>query len=74
MDVPQIDIEAEVRKALQPPPQGGCRQVAAVLGCALILFKAVKDSRNTKVRTEGTHKVQLRNFLITIYSKMLLTE
>ena len=55
MDVPQIDIEAEVRKALQPPPQGGCRQVAAVVGCALILFKAVKDSRNTKVRTEGTH-------------------
>ena len=55
MIVSQIDVEEEVRKALQPPSQGGCRQVAAVLGCALILFRAVKDSRNAKVRTEGTN-------------------
>ena len=55
LDVPQIDIEAEVYKALQLPPKGGCRQVAAVLGCALILFKALKDSRSTKVRTKGIH-------------------
>ena len=56
MDEPQIDIEAEVRKALQPPlRQGGCRQVTAVLGCALILFKALKDPRSTKVRTKVIH-------------------
>lgn len=63
LDVPQIDIEAEVYKALQLPPKGGCRQVAAVLGCALILFKALKDSRSTKVRTKGTHLVEFENFL-----------
>ncbi|CAH3109016.1 unnamed protein product [Pocillopora meandrina] len=60
-----IDIEAEVRKSLQPPPQGGCRQVAAVLGCALILFKAVKDSRNTK-KTMKIEEDRMKLFLLHI--------
>ncbi|CAH3109026.1 unnamed protein product [Pocillopora meandrina] len=68
-----IDVQAEVRRALQPPPQGGCRQVAAVLGCALILFKAVKDSRNTNsifpLRSQKTMKTaedRMKLFLLHI--------
>ncbi|CAH3109010.1 unnamed protein product [Pocillopora meandrina] len=61
----QIDIEAEVYKALQLPPKGGCRQVAAVLGCALILFKALKDSRSTK-ETMKTVEDRMKLFLLHI--------
>ncbi|CAH3109024.1 unnamed protein product [Pocillopora meandrina] len=61
-----IDIEAEVRKALQPPlRQGGCRQVTAVLGCALILFKALKDPRSTKEKMK-TVEDRMKLFLLHI--------
>ncbi|XP_022803066.1 probable ATP-dependent RNA helicase DDX60 [Stylophora pistillata] len=44
----QIDVKAEVRKALQPPPKGGCREVSTVVACVLILSKALMDPSITK--------------------------
>ncbi|PFX17720.1 putative ATP-dependent RNA helicase DDX60 [Stylophora pistillata] len=59
----KIAVEAEVRKALQPPPQGGCRQVSTVVACALILSKALKDPSTTK-KTMKTAEDKMKLFLL----------
>lgn len=59
----QIDVKAEVRKALQPPPKGGCRQVSTVVACALILSKALMDPCITK-ETMKTAEDKMKLFLL----------
>ncbi|XP_068760165.1 probable ATP-dependent RNA helicase DDX60 isoform X1 [Montipora capricornis] len=59
----QIDVKEKVKTALKSPRQGGCRGLATMLACEMVLYKAINEPNFNEKRMKATED-RIKLFLL----------
>ncbi|XP_068713426.1 probable ATP-dependent RNA helicase DDX60 isoform X5 [Montipora foliosa] len=59
----QIDVKEKIKTALKSPRQGGCRGLATMLACEMILYKVINEPNFNEKRMKATED-RIKLFLL----------